>query len=508
MNDEQLAQRAAAGDQRAFEAIFRRYHQDLYRFCMTTVGNPHDAQDALQNTMVKALRSLPGEEREVRLKPWLYRIARNESVEILRRRRDNAELEPEQAASIPEIAETTALRERLRRLLVDLEELPERQRSTLTMRELAGLDFGEIGEALGTSAAVARQTLYEARLSLRQMEAGREMDCDSVMRALSDADGRVTRRRDIRAHLRGCAECRAFRDAMAERRGDLAAIAPLPLAIAGALLQGLLEGQAGALGAGAGAASAAGAGAASAGGVGAGGAGSVAGTIGAGAGKAVATSAIVKSVATVAVVATVGAGAADRSGVIDLPLTRGSGKEKGVGDPAAPPAAGERAGPKTNATPASAGGKSAQDGREPAGAQSKAKSPANAEHAAKAVGRGPAQAGKPVHPVRAKPMGGRRHGNSSHGKSQAARRGPPENLPPASGHGQQNAATRKPPQANRSPGRGGESSDKTAAPKSPKSEGAIAPPPAPPPAPVAPSSPGKSGSAPKGTEAPAEAVTP
>ena len=88
-------ERAAKGDRRAFEAIFQRYHQDLYRFCLAMVGNPQDAQDALQNTMVKVLRALPGEQREIKLKPWLYRIARNEAIEILRRRRDDAELEPE-----------------------------------------------------------------------------------------------------------------------------------------------------------------------------------------------------------------------------------------------------------------------------------------------------------------------------------------------------------------------------------------------------------------------------
>jgi RNA polymerase sigma-70 factor (ECF subfamily) len=55
-SDERLAQRAANGDRRAFEAIYKRYHQDLYRFCLAMVGNPQDAQDALQNAMVKVLR--------------------------------------------------------------------------------------------------------------------------------------------------------------------------------------------------------------------------------------------------------------------------------------------------------------------------------------------------------------------------------------------------------------------------------------------------------------------
>ncbi|HEX8959570.1 MAG TPA: RNA polymerase sigma factor, partial [Solirubrobacterales bacterium] len=248
VSDDRLAQRATKGDRRAFEAIYQRYHGDLYRFCLAMVGNPQDAQDALQNTMVKVLRALPGEKRHIQLKPWLYRIARNEAVETVRRRRDSVELEPEHAVSMGGVAETAETRERLRGLIADLEELPDRQRAALVMRELADLGFAQIGEAFETSAAVARQTVYEARLSLRQMEEGREMSCDRVMRELSDADGRVTRRREVRAHLRACPCCRAFRDSMEARRGEFAAIAPLPLAVSAGLLHGILSGKASAAG--------------------------------------------------------------------------------------------------------------------------------------------------------------------------------------------------------------------------------------------------------------------
>jgi len=303
LSDDRLAQRATKGDERAFAAIYRRYHQDLYRFCLAILGNSADAQDALQNTMVKLLRALPGEKRRIQLKPWLYRIAHNEAIELLRRRRDTVELDPELHTAGGELADTAATRERLRRLLADVGELPERQRAALVMRELAGLDFAQIGAALEISAAAARQTVYEARLGLGQMEQGREMSCEHVMRELSDADGRVARRREIRAHLRACPDCRAFREGIGERRRGFAAIAPLPLAASAGLLHGLLGG--------------ANAGAAAVGnGIG----GGLAGTVATGAGKTAATSAIVKSAAAVAVVAVVGTTAADRSGIVDLGL--------------------------------------------------------------------------------------------------------------------------------------------------------------------------------------------
>src|SRR5829696_2364969 len=238
LSDDRLARRAVGGDERAFAAIFNRYHQSLYRFCLAIVGNPEDAQDALQNTMVKVLRALPGEERRIDLKPWLYRIAHNESIDLVRRRRESRELDAELPSGGPGLAEEAAVRERLRCLFADLEELPDRQRETLVMRELAGLSFDQIGAALGTSAAVARQTVYEARISLRQMDEGREMDCETVTRALSGGDNRVARRRDLRAHLRACADCRGFRDEIEGRRRDFAALSPLPAVAAAGLLHG------------------------------------------------------------------------------------------------------------------------------------------------------------------------------------------------------------------------------------------------------------------------------
>lgn len=464
-SDERLVRRAAKGDQRAFEAIYRRYHQGLYRFCLAVVGNPQDAQDALQNTMVKVLRALPGEEREIQLKPWLYRIARNESVETLRKRHDNAELEPQQVIT-GGVTETAEARERLRTLLADLEQLPERQRAALVLRELSGLDFDQIGATFETSSAVARQTLYEARLSLRQLEAGREMRCAEVMRELSNADGRVTRRREIQAHLRGCADCRAFRDDMGKRHEDLAALAPLPLAASAALLQGVLGKATAISGAGAGA--------------------GLAGSIGAGAGKAVATSTIVKSAATVAVVAVVGVSAADRGDLIDLPLPgkSGPGSTQGATEPGRPPGAVDSAeganavspGASTAPGPPTSGsrtGDRGEGGRQGKDARSQAQ-----DDAAATPGNSSSKSETGLNP----PGGG-------YGRSASKRNGRPDGLPKAADHGQQTAAAKKPAHAASPPGKGasgesrqeggGPSADKPAPPPKAKAP-AAAPAPQPP----------------------------
>jgi RNA polymerase sigma factor (sigma-70 family) len=207
-SDQRLANRASKGDRRAIAAIFERYQHELYGFCLGILGEPEDAQDALQNTMVKVLKALPGEEREVALRPWLYRIAHNEAVELRRTRRPIQALDDYLVDRQSSVAERAEQREQLGWLLEDLADLPDRQRTVLVMRELNGLDFAEIGAALDTSAAVVRQSLYEARRNLEQIGQGRSLRCDAVIRILSDADGRITRRRDIRAHLRDCPDCR------------------------------------------------------------------------------------------------------------------------------------------------------------------------------------------------------------------------------------------------------------------------------------------------------------
>jgi RNA polymerase sigma factor (sigma-70 family) len=244
-SDRRLARRASKGDRRAIATIFERYRQELYGFCLGLLGEPQDAQDALQNTMVKVLRALPGEQREISLRPWLYRIAHNEAIELRRGSHPTQALDGYLVDGQPGVTERVEQREQLEWLLRDLADLPERQRAVLVMRELSGLDFAEIGAALDTSGAVVRQSLYEARRNLEQMDHGRGMGCEAVARVLSDADRRITRRRDIRAHLRDCPDCRRFQDAIGRREGVLAGIPPIPAAAAAGIAQALFGGTSG-----------------------------------------------------------------------------------------------------------------------------------------------------------------------------------------------------------------------------------------------------------------------
>src|SRR3954452_19723845 len=159
MSDDRLSRLAAAGDQRAFEVIYQRHYQALYRYCRSIVGNADDAADALQSTMAAALRGLAGERRQIAVRPWLFRIAHNESISLLRKRRAHATIDDAYEVEAP--AHDPGVSQRLEQLVTDLQQLPDSQRGALVMHELSGLRYRAIGEALNTTEKHARQLVYE-----------------------------------------------------------------------------------------------------------------------------------------------------------------------------------------------------------------------------------------------------------------------------------------------------------------------------------------------------------
>lgn len=241
LSDARLSKLAAGGSTGAFAALYQRHHQAVYRYCRSVTGNEHDARDALQNTMEKALAALRGESRQIAIRPWLFRIAHNESISLLRRRSGDVGLE--QASEVRATDVDLDARERLRGLISDLDLLTERQRAALVMRELNGLEFAEIAAAIETSPDGAKQSVYEARLALHDLERGREMSCEEICGRISADDRRRLQARVVRAHLKSCADCRAFAAQLDTRRHQLGLIAP-PLAAPAALsiLHGIIGG--------------------------------------------------------------------------------------------------------------------------------------------------------------------------------------------------------------------------------------------------------------------------
>jgi RNA polymerase sigma factor (sigma-70 family) len=237
LRDERLARLAAAGHERAFAVVYERHHQALYRYCRSILRNDADAQDALQSTFTAAFAALRRGGPDAPIRPWLFRIAHNEAVSALRRRRPTVELSDATDSWTTSVDDQVADRGRLDLLLRDLRELHDRQRSALVMRELSGLSHEDIALALETSVGAAKQAIYEARRSLFEFAEGRAMSCDDIRRTISDADGRLLRSRRVRAHLRDCSACAEFAAAIPARRHELRALVPpLPAAAAAGLL--------------------------------------------------------------------------------------------------------------------------------------------------------------------------------------------------------------------------------------------------------------------------------
>src|SRR3954447_1745110 len=257
LSDERLSRLAAGGDRAAFAVICDRYQQDLFAYCASILRDRDDAADAVQSTMLRAMRALEGEEREISVRPWLYRIAHNEAIELRRRPRTEPDTRSE-VVTVSSVEADAAVRAHLRAVLKDIEGLPDRQRSALVMRELSGLSFAEIAAALMTSEAGAKQAVYDARQALHDLAKGRDSDCETIRRRISDGDRRVFRGRAIRAHLTACTDCRTWQAELAAREASWAAFAPAMPAAAATALHAAAGGGAGAGAGAAGAASVAG----------------------------------------------------------------------------------------------------------------------------------------------------------------------------------------------------------------------------------------------------------
>jgi RNA polymerase sigma factor (sigma-70 family) len=244
----------------AFGTIHDRYRQRLLAYTRQMLGpSRSDAEDVLQDVFLRAYGALRNDDRPVTLRAWLYRVAHNRCIDHLRR-----PLPP--AAEIYQLSRTpthdpqaeTVRREDLRRLVQDVQRLPEQQRSALLMRELDGLSYAELADALDTSIPAIKSLLVRARVGLVEAEEARDAACVDIRADLFRSHGRGVRTSGrSRRHLRDCDACREYRQGLRGVDAGLAALVPGgagPLAAVAKLLGigGASSGAAAGAGAGAG----------------------------------------------------------------------------------------------------------------------------------------------------------------------------------------------------------------------------------------------------------------
>jgi RNA polymerase sigma factor (sigma-70 family) len=167
-SDETLVRLTRAGSNAAFAAIAERYRGPLLGYCGRMLG-PDEAEDAVQQTFANALRALRADARAVDLRPWLYRIAHNHSVNSLNRRGRDYEQLDEQYDGVPQPPDILEQKERLTDVVTALDGLPERQRRAILARELEGRSHEEIARSMQATAPVVRQLIHRARTRLRDV---------------------------------------------------------------------------------------------------------------------------------------------------------------------------------------------------------------------------------------------------------------------------------------------------------------------------------------------------
>ena len=164
-SDERLVALVRDGHDPAFEEIVRRYRGPLVAFA-TAIVSHHRAEDVVQVSLTKAHQALLVPDREINLRPWLFTIVRNGSLNVIRDEPISGEIAPDFAGGVgPEaIAEQ---HDELDRLVLAICALPTPQREALVRRELGGAGHADIAAQLGTSATAVRGLIFRARTTVR-----------------------------------------------------------------------------------------------------------------------------------------------------------------------------------------------------------------------------------------------------------------------------------------------------------------------------------------------------
>ncbi len=179
-DEDLLVSAAKKGDAAAFEELVNRYEDKIFRLTKNITGNHEDAEDAMQEAFLKAYSHLQNFHGDSRFYTWLVRIAANESLMRLRKRRPNqvsldepvegeTDFMPRELEDWEPSPEQSYAQAELQGILSEvIDELQPEFRTVLVLRDMEELSTQETAEALGISASAVKSRLLRARLKLRE----------------------------------------------------------------------------------------------------------------------------------------------------------------------------------------------------------------------------------------------------------------------------------------------------------------------------------------------------
>jgi len=167
------------GDKDEFNRLIEVYSDPIYRLALNITGNTLDAEDVLQETFIKVIRSISSFQGKSSLYTWIYRIAVNESIQVLRKGKqiiasldedENEEISsPREIRSWELLPEEKVISAEIKvKLDKAIQILSEKLKVVFILRDIQGLSIQETAESLGVSEEVVKTRLLRARLSLRE----------------------------------------------------------------------------------------------------------------------------------------------------------------------------------------------------------------------------------------------------------------------------------------------------------------------------------------------------
>jgi RNA polymerase sigma factor (sigma-70 family) len=170
LTDDELVARFRSGDDAPFDEIHRRYHGALLAFARRMLNaSGRDAEDVVQDALIRAYRGLRVTDRPMALRPWLYMIVRNRALDELRSPQRAGAFDDEFALNaVPsaDAADCVEQRAEMRQLVEEIARLPERQRMALVMREFDGCSHVETAQRLRTTVPATKSLIIRARSNL------------------------------------------------------------------------------------------------------------------------------------------------------------------------------------------------------------------------------------------------------------------------------------------------------------------------------------------------------